>query len=456
MQKRIRSNGVQSFTELRGSLDALAAGEELHAWIRDWYPIPRSLSGAGIREQFARMQAHIPLTLTQVVSGSPAFDWTVPLEWNIRDAYIKNGVGERVVNYNTHNLHVMAYSKPIHQSMTLDDLRPHLHTLPEQPDLIPYRTSYFNERWAFCLPHRLLESMPEGDYEVMIDSTLENGHLTYAECVIPGETEEEFLFSAHACHPSLANDNLSGLALATWLARALHQVPHRYTYRFVFAPGTIGAITWLSRNLDVLPRVRHGLVLALLGDPAPFTYKQSRRATAEIDHIVAHVLNERATPHAVIPFIPYGYDERQYCSPGINLPMGCLMRSQPGTFPEYHTSADNLDFVKPAALAESLELLLNIVEVAESNRRYLNLQPCGEPQLGKRGLYTSFGSPAATRAFELALLWVLSYCDGDHDLLDIAQRSGKTYEEIHRAAKALLDAGLLREAAKGERLAALT
>ena len=438
---------------LRDHFDPAAAGKELHDWIRQWYPIPRSLTGKGIRQQFQQLQEHIPLELTEVASCTPALDWTVPLEWNIRDACILNSAGERVVDYLRHNLHVMAYSTPVHQKMPLADLREHCHTLPDQPDLIPYRTSYYTQGWAFCLPHALLESLPDGEYEVMIDSSLENGSLTYAECVLPGETEEEFLFSSHACHPSLANDNLSGIAIATWLARALSGVRHRYTYRFVFAPGTVGAIVWLSRNLERLSNIRHGMVLALLGDPAPLTYKRSRRGDAGIDRIAAHVLEARGMPNALQEFSPYGYDERQYCSPGINLPMGCLMRSQPGTFPEYHTSADNVDFVRPEALAESLSVLLEMVHLAESNRRYLNLNPYGEPQLGKRGLYTGFGSPVKTREFELALLWVLNLSDGQHDILDIVQRSGKRVADIVTAARRLVEVGLIREAAEGEILA---
>lgn len=445
-----REKVVSRLTELREQWDGAAAGLELHAWMRDWYPIPRSITGAGIREQFRRMGEIIPLRLTNLPSGSQAFDWTIPREWNIRQAWIRNSRGETIVDFAQHNLHVMSYSVPVHQRLSREELIQHCVSLPDQPDLIPYRTSYYSEKWAFCLPHRLLESLPEDEYEVLIDATLDPGHLTYAECILKGETEEEFLISAHACHPSLANDNLSGLAIATWLARALGQVPHRYTYRFVFAPGTVGAVAWLSQNAQQTQRIRHGLILALLGDPAPLTYKQSRQTDAGIDQAVSLVLRERGTAHHVIPFIPYGYDERQYCSPGFNLPMGCLMRSQPGTFPEYHTSADNLDFVKPESLADSLSTVLQIIATVEGNQTLLNLKPHCEPQLGKRGLYTSFGSSAETRAFELALLWVLNYSDGAHSLLDIARRSGIPFSKVRAAADALLKTDLLREAQPGE------
>jgi aminopeptidase-like protein len=326
--------------------------------------------------------------------------------------------------------------------MTLDELRPHLHSIPDQPDLIPYRTSYYRRRWGFCLPHRVLESLEDGIYRVKIDSTLEAGSLTYGELFIPGTEASEVLISTHCCHPSLADDNLSGVAVAVALARALLGEEHRYGYRFIFAPGTIGAIVWLARNRDRLDRIHHGLVMTCVGDHHPFTFKRSRRGDTPIDRAMAYVLSQRDDAR-LVDFVPYGYDERQYCSPGFDLPVGCLMRGRHGEFPEYHTSADDLDLVRPERLAESLELYLQLLDVLERDRLPVSTSPYGEPQLGRRGLYRSIGGAADGRARELPLLWVLSFADGRHSLLDIAERAGLPFDRISAAAEALLAAGLL-------------
>ena len=287
-------------------------------------------------------------------------------------------------------------------------------------------------------------ALSDGEYEVCIDSTLEDGHLTYGECYLPGKSSEEVLISVHACHPSLANDNLSGLAVATFLAQLLAGKNLRYSYRFLFIPGTIGAITWLARNQEAAGRVQHGLVLTCIGDAGGFHYKKSRRGNAEIDRAVAHVLGHCGESSEVLEFSPYGYDERQYCSPGFNLPVGCLMRSVWGTFPEYHTSADNLDFIHPEQLARSLRLCASIFEVLENNRSYRNQNPYCEPQLGKRNLYRSTGGDSIDREIN-ARLWVLNFSDGDHSLLDIAERSGLPFAAIHDAAELLREHGLLAE-----------
>jgi aminopeptidase-like protein len=418
-------------------------GPAIHALVRDLYPICRSITGNGFRQTLARLQKEIPIDVHEVASGTKVFDWTVPREWNIRDAYVKNSSGERVIDFRRHNLHVVNYSVPVHARMSLAQLRPHLHTLPDQPDLIPYRTSYYEEAWGFCLPHRQLEQMPEDDYEVCIASTLEDGHLTYGECLLKGASEQEVLVSCHACHPSLCNDNLSGVAVATFLARHLAQMPLRYSYRFLFIPGTIGSITWLSRNEERVRTIAHGLVLTCIGDRGNFTYKKSRRGSAEIDLVIAHVLRHSGRPHSILEFSPYGYDERQYCSPGINLPVGCLMRSHYGQFPEYHTSADNLDFVQPAALADSLATILSVFNVLEHNRTYVNLNPKCEPQLGKRGLYSAVGG-TSIKQMQMAMLWVLNLSDGGSSLLDIAERSGLAFDVVKEAADMLLRHDLLR------------
>jgi aminopeptidase-like protein len=390
------------------------------------------------------IQDRIPLQISEVPTGTSVFDWTVPKEWNIRDAYIKDSRGQRVVDFQCHNLHIVNYSVPVRATLSLSELQPHLHTLSEYPDWIPYRTSYYRENWGFCLSHKQMLALENGDYEICIDSSLEEGNLTYGECYLPGRSSEEVLVSCHACHPSLANDNLSGLTVATSLAQFLSGRPLRYSYRFLFIPGTIGAITWLARNRESVGRIRHGLVLTGIGDAGAFHYKKSRRGDAEIDRAAAHVLGHSGEPSEVLEFSPYGYDERQYCSPGFNLPVGCLMRSVWGTFPEYHTSADNLDFIRPQQLAQSLRVCASIFDVLENNRSYLNQNPCCEPQLGKRNLYRSTGGDSIGAEIN-ARLWVLNFSDGERSLLDIAERSGLPFEAIRGAAELLCENGLLAE-----------
>ena len=431
--------------QLRAAIDPQAVGPAIHALIRELYPICRSITGDGFRQTLARLGKEIQLEVREVPSGTQVFDWTVPLEWNIRDAYVKNSSGERVIDFRRHNLHAVSYSVPVHARMSLAELRPHLHTLPHQPDLIPYRTSYYQKAWGFCLPHRQLEKMPEDDYEVCIDSTLQGGHLTYGECLLKGASAQEVLVSCHACHPSLCNDNLSGVTVATFLAKHLSQVPLRYSYRFLFIPGTIGSITWLSLNEERARAIAHGLVLTCIGDRGNFTYKKSRRGNAEIDLAVEHILKHSGRDYATVNFSPYGYDERQYCSPGFNLAVGCLMRSHHGQFPEYHTSADNPDFVDPASLADSFATILSVFDLLEHNRSYVNLNPKCEPQLGKRGLYSVMGG-TSIKQLEMAMLWVLNLSDGSSSLLDIAERSGLAFDVIYSAATMLFRQDLLTPA----------
>jgi aminopeptidase-like protein len=424
---------------------AAPGGDEMQALIERLYPICRSITGDGVRKTLHSLREYIPLELREVPTGTPVFDWVVPKEWNIRDAYIKAPSGERVVDFRESNLHVVSYSVPVRERLPLSELREHLHSLPERPDWIPYRTSYWNETWGYCLPHKRLLELGDAEYEVCIDSSLEEGHLTYGELALAGETDDEVLISTHICHPSLCNDNLSGVAVATFLARRMAEIPRRrYRYRFVFVPGMIGPITWLALNEDRAPRIRHGLVLALLGDPGSPTYKRSRRGNAEIDRAAEHVLRHSGGEHRVIDFSPYGYDERQYCSPGINLPVGRLTRTPHGEFPEYHTSADDLDLVRPEYLADSFAKTAAILDVLEGNATYLNESPKGEPQLGRRGLYRSLGG-GVERERELAMLWVLNLSDGGHSLLDVAERSGLPFQAIRSSAEALLEHGLLRE-----------
>jgi aminopeptidase-like protein len=420
-------------------------GREIYDLIRDLYPLCRSITGNGLRQTMAILQQHIPLDVHEVPSGTPVFDWVIPREWNIRDAYLKDSTGNKVIDFQQSNLHVIGYSTPIHQTMSLDVLRPHLVTLPDRPDVIPYRTSYYRENWGFCLTHRQYLALKDGEYEVLIDSTLEEGSLTYGELYIPGAEATEVLISCHACHPSLCNDNLSAIGVATMVARELAAESRRLSYRFVFAPGTIGAITWLATHEEVVSRVRHGLVLAGVGDPGGFTYKRSRRGDAVIDRAAVHVLKQLGVPFQAIEFDPLGYDQRQYCSPGFDLPMGGLSRSAYGTYPEYHTSDDNLDFVQAEQLDESYRVLLGIIRTLEDNGTYLSLNPKCEPQLGRRGLYVSlFGVD------EKALLWVLNQSDGTRDLLDIADRSGLDFGSIRDAARQLVVSALLRPLSASE------
>jgi aminopeptidase-like protein len=419
-------------------------GESMHAFMRELFPVCRSITGEGVRETLAAVGRRIPLDLHEVPSGTRVLDWTVPDEWNIEDAYIAKD-GRRVVDFRESNLHVVNYSEPLRAVMPLADVRPHLHTLPEHPDWVPYRTSYYSRTWGFCLSQRQLDAFEEGEYEVVIDSTLEPGSLTYGECFLPGEREEEVLLTTHICHPSLANDNLSGIALLTEIGARLQEAPRSLSYRLLFIPGTIGSITWLARNEALVSKIVGGLVLACVGDRAPLTYKRSRRGDALIDRAAAYVLRRNGN---LADFVPWGWDERQFNSPGFDLPIGSLCRSREGEFEEYHSSADDVELVRPEQLAAALDTVLEILDVVDTDRRYLNLAPKGEPQLGKRGLYPKMGGPAAEEE-QLAMLWVLNQSDGGRSLLDVAERSGIPFATISAAAARLREAGLLADVEAG-------
>ena len=425
-------------------LDPEATGAEMHALIRELYPICRSITGDGVRRSLRILRRIAPLTLHEVPTGTVVFDWVVPREWNLRKARLVGPDGEVVVDADRLNLHVLNYSVPFRGKVRLAELEKHLHSLPSQPSLIPYRTSYYEDDWGFCLTHEQRTRLRPGEYDVLIDTSLTEGSLTYGELVVPGASADEVLVSAHCCHPSLANDNLSGMVLAASLARLLGGLPLRYTYRFLFVPGTIGSITWLALNEERARRIAHGLVVAGVGDAGRLTYKRSRRGATEIDRAVLHVLASSGQDYEVRDFSPYGYDERQYCSPGFDLAVGSLTRTPHGEYPEYHTSGDNPDLVRPDRLVDSLRRYLEVFEVLEGNRTYLNLSPKGEPQLGKRGLYGSIGGQTHTVASQMALLWLLSLSDGSHSLLDIAERSRLPFNDVHRAARTLEAAGLLR------------
>jgi len=419
-------------------------GQSLQQFAGELYPICRSITGDGIRRSLEVIRKRIQLQIHEIPSGTSVFDWTVPKEWNIRDAWIRSLDGVKVVDFQRCNLHVVNYSAPVNRRMRLEDLRPHLFTVPEYPDWIPYRTSYYEENWGFCMSHNQMLSLSDQEYEVRIDSILTEGSLSYGEYYVKGRSDDEVLFSCHACYPSLANDNLSGLSVATYLAQLLSGHDLKYSYRFLFIPGTIGAITWLAQNRHIAARIRHGLVLTCVGDAGGFHYKKSRRGDSFIDRAAAQVLRHCGEAYEILDFSPYGYDERQYCSPGFNLPVGCLMRSVWGTFPEYHTSADNLDFIKPDKLAGSLRVCAAIVDILEDNRSYCRQNPYCEPQLGRRGLYRATGGGSIGNEIS-ARLWTLNLSDGEHSLLDIAERSGESFASICDAADLLEKSGLLTE-----------
>lgn len=435
---------AMELSDIQTSLGGTKGGQELHDLMAVLYPICRSITGQGVRETLQYLQRQIPLEIREVASGTRVFDWTVPLEWNIQGAYLATIRGEKLLDFRANNLHVVSYSVPVKGRFTRDELEGHLHSLPDRPDWIPYRTSYYKENWGFCLTHRQLAELTEPEYDVCIDSSLQPGHLTYGEVFLPGQMSEEVLISCHVCHPSLCNDNLSGIAVATRLVQTLQHISRKYSYRFVFIPGTIGSITWLSQNRERAGLIRHGVVLTGVGDSGGVTYKRSRQGNAYIDRAMAHVLKHYGQSYRIIDFFPYGYDERQYCSPGFNLPVGCFMRSPHGEYPEYHTSADNLEFVTPEALQNSLAILLKVMYVIENDAVLVSTNPYCEPQLGRRGLYRAIAGQKEGALQEMALLWVLNMADGHHTLLDMAERADAPFEAIHAAAQALKNCELVR------------
>jgi aminopeptidase-like protein len=436
---------MQKSTDINSNISIKNISHEMYQLISDLYPLCRSITGDGLQKTLDTIQKNIPLVIHDIPTGTEVFDWTIPKEWNIRDAFIKNSQGEKIIDFHESNLHIVNYSINIHEKMSLQDLKAHLFTLPDRPDWIPYRTSYYKENWGFCLSHNQLLELKDEVYEVCIDSSLENGCLTYGEYYIRGKKADEVLISCHTCHPSLCNDNLSGLALATFLAKHLSQTSPSYSYRFLFIPGTIGSITWLALNEANVNKIKHGLVVTCVGDSGKSHYKKSRQGNAEIDKAVTHVLKNSGQDYEIMEFSPYGYDERQFCSPGFNLPVGCFMRSPHGTYPQYHTSADNLDLVKPQYLADSFSKLLSVLDIIENNKKYLNQNPKCEPQLGKRGLYSAIGGQTDTKKSEMAMLWILNLSDGNHTLLDISEKSSLEFDLIKKTADTLLQFNLLKE-----------
>jgi aminopeptidase-like protein len=429
-----------STAELVDGTAAAAAREDMTGLMTELVGMYRSITGDGVRETLARVAKDVPVAVHEVPSGTAVLDWTVPPEWNVRDAYVADRTGHRVIDLHASPLHLVGYSVPVRATMTLDELRPHLHTLPEHPEWVPYRTSYYTPGWGFCLSQRHLDAMDDGPYDVLVDTTLEPGFLTYGECVLPGEQPEEVLVSTHVCHPAMANDNLTGIAVATALARLLAGTTHRYTYRLLLLPGTIGSLTWLAGNPEVLPRVRHGVVLTGLGGPGPLVWKRTRHGRRAVDRAAEHVVGQR--DGEVRDYSPWGYDERQYNAPGFDLPVGRLTRTPHGEYPEYHTSADDLSFVSADNLVEALAAVLELLDVLEHDAVPVRCGPPGEPQLGRRGLYPGIGGHSAQEQV-LALLWAAGCADGEHSLLDVARRAGLPFAAVRRAAVLLAENGLL-------------
>ena len=440
-------SSVQTLEDAIARVASEDLGHEMMELMARLFPICRSITGDGVRETLAILGERIDLKVQEVPTGYQAFDWSVPREWNIRDAYVKDHEGNRVIDFQQSNLHVLNYSIPYSGTMTLEELRPHLYTKPEQPQAVPYVTSYYEDRWGFCLSQNQLDALSNGRYEVFIDSTLADGHLTFAEATLPGSSEQEILFSTNICHPSMANNELSGPVLTALLYQILSKCRLRYTYRFVFVPETIGSLVYLSQMSDHLRQHLHaGYVVTCVGDAGDYNYKRSRRGESKADQVAEHCLRHIGSGASirVSDFDPStGSDERQYCSPGFNLPVGSLMRSVYYDYPEYHTSLDNLDFVSAEGIAGTLAAYLRLVQVLEADRTYINKSPYGEPQLGKRGLYQTLGGQDHTPDSVEKILYLLSYSDGSKSLLDIADLARRPAWVFAPELQALLDAGLL-------------
>ncbi|MBX3422415.1 MAG: DUF4910 domain-containing protein [Pirellulaceae bacterium] len=456
--------------------DSRVAGQSMQQFAAELFPFHRAITGAGVRSTLTAIAQRIPLEVRRLPTGLPVLDWEVPSEWELRDAYVQHPAGHKVIQLAKSNLHVVSYSVGVDEQLSWPELKPFLYTLPEHPDWIPYRTAHFQTRWGFCLSHRDWESLesdpPAGTFRALIDAQQKPGHLEWGEVFLAGQRSEEFLISTHICHPSLANDNLSGIVIATELARRLAALPQLpFSFRFLFIPATIGAIAWLDQNRENVSRICGGLVLSNLGDSGAFTYKSSRQRTALIDQTVNLVLKRLTVGARLRDFVPWGYDERQFCSPGFDLPIGRFTRSPEGAYPQYHTSADDLNLIQPGYLSQSLQVLCWIISefaksfprksenihaaqsVAESSSSsagksisgsdvYVNLHPFGEPKLDRYGLYKGYGQ-VQNMAFQQAVLWALNLSDGKHTFDDIVVRSGLDAQLLRRAIEKLSDCNLL-------------
>jgi len=420
-------------------------GQSMYSLAKRLFPICRSITGNGVRKTLSIIQEKIPIIQKEIASGTKVFDWTVPDEWNIKDGYVKDEKGNRLIDFRKSNLHIVGYSTPFIGKLSLKELKEHLYTLPEQPEVIPYVTSYYKKRWGFCLAHNFYKKLKKGIYEVNIDSTLQPGFLTYGELIIKGKTDKEILISTYICHPSIANNELSGPVVSTYLAKYLlnRKEKARYTYRIIFIPETIGSISYLSLYKDHLKKnVVGGYVVTCIGDPGPFSYLQTRQENTLIDRVTIHVLRNSEKDYKIYNFLERGSDERQYNSPGIDLPIGSLMRTKYGRYPEYHTSADNLDFITSKALFESLEMYKLCIDVLEKNYIYITTMPC-EPQLGKRDLYPTLSTKTSGKSVK-DMMNLLAYCDGKNDLLWIAEKINRPIWSLFPIVEQLVDNKLIK------------
>jgi aminopeptidase-like protein len=420
--------------------------KELYGWAEDLFPICRSITGDGVRETLGYFQGIVPeLTMHEVPSGTQAFDWIVPDEWNIRDAYIIGPDGDKVVDFKQSNLHVLGYSEPVDQELTLEQLQEHLYSIPEKPEAVPYVTSYYERQWGFCLSDNARKALKPGTYRAVIDSTLEPGSLTYGEIILPGNEKTEVLLSTYMCHPSLANNELSGPVVTTALARWLGSLKNRrHTYRIVFAPETIGAVVYISRHLDDLKKnVIAGFNVSCVGDDRAYTYLASRNGDTLADRTAKHVLGHLAPEYVSHSFLKRGSDERQYCSPGVDIPMCSVMRSRYGDYPEYHTSDDNLDVISPEGLGGGFNALKHCLLSLEANETLVSTI-CGEPQLGRRGLIPTYGGGTDLPKMRMLLQNTMAYCDGQTDLLQIADILGEPLWELAEAVDILKNEKLLK------------
>ena len=425
-------------------MNSKAIGEEIYKWAEDLFPINRSLSGEGTRETLKYLKNLMPeLKIQEIKSGEKVFDWEVPNEWNIKEAWVKDESGEKIINFSDSNLHIMGYSEPVHKFMNLQDLQKHLYSLPDQPDAIPYITSYYKRRWGFCLTEVNRKKLKEGKYEVFIDSTLEPGVLNYGELLLPGESSEEVLLSTYVCHPSMANNELSGPLVTTAIVRWLKSFANRKkSYRVVFLPETIGSLIYLSKNLPIMKKnVIAGFVLTCIGDNLSYSMLESRSANSLADRVAKHVLSYHTSEHVEYSFLERGSDERQYCAPGVDLPVCDLMRSKYGKYNEYHTSLDNLDFISPEGLSGGFDVVKKCLEVLEKNNTYKTLV-LGEPQLGKRGLYPTISTKNADLEVR-KMMNLIAYSDGTRDLLEVAVLIGENIHDLFEIVERLQREGVL-------------